>query len=92
MKDDEKVKLASTLYEAWQRLLPDSRLERPRRTIRGPLGSMEECFCVNCGRSGGFVTEFDHEHVLYLCDDCVWKHGHLPLPQVPEELVRGESE
>jgi hypothetical protein len=89
MKDEERVKLASNLYDAWKKLLPDSRLERPRHTIRGPLGSMEECFCVNCGRPGGFVTEDAVESVVYLCEACVFTHGHLPLPQIPDDLVRG---
>jgi hypothetical protein len=92
-KDErEQVQAGARLYECWQRLLPDSRLARPRHTIRGPLGSMEQCFCVNCGRSGGFVTEAAIDHIFYLCDDCVLKHGDLPMPKVPDEWVRGPQQ
>ena len=88
MTPDEKVKVATKLYDAWQRLIPDARLARPTGAIRSPIGSLVPCFCVNCGASGGYVTEASH--VFYLCDGCVAQHGALPLIEVPEELVRGE--
>ena len=90
MKDEEKPKAANSLYLAWRKILPDARLvARGRRVVRGPLGLMEECYCVNCGKAGGFVTQENIEHIFYLCDDCVFKHGHLPMPQVPDELISG---
>jgi hypothetical protein len=71
--------------------LPDARLQfrRKRTEIPGPFGKFYElCFCVNCGRNGGAVTKEWSPHVFYLCQDCADKWGTLPMPQVPDELVR----
>ena len=71
--------------------LPDCRLSGHRRKVtmwaRMP---MEQVFCVNCGKSGGLVTAEWCPHVFYLCDECYYKHGGMPGPQVSEDLVRGK--
>lgn len=53
------------------------------------LGWFEECFCVNCGKPQGMITKDWAPHVFVLCDDCVATHGALPLPTVPESVVKG---
>jgi hypothetical protein len=91
MKDEERVKLASNLYACWEKLLPDACLSNRTGGIRGPLGWMERLFCVNCSAPGGYVTEAASFGAFYLCDACVQKHGHLPLPQIPDELIVEEE-
>jgi hypothetical protein len=72
--------------------LPDSRPKISRGDKFSKVwGWMEKIFCVNCGKDGGVVTRDSIPFVLYLCDDCAQKHGHLPLPVVPDKLVRGEK-
>jgi hypothetical protein len=71
------------------RALPDARALRSRNEkTHKLLGWMEEIFCVNCGTSGGMITKDWAKHVTYLCDDCVHTHGALPIPEIPEALVR----
>jgi hypothetical protein len=73
------------------KILPDARARRSVNERRHRLlGWMEEIFCVNCGKSGGMISKEWAAHVFNLCDDCVEKHGGLPLPEVPEHLVRGQ--
>lgn len=72
--------------------LPDSRLSHHRTTICGPCGLMSRVFCINCGADGGLVTEAWAVRISYLCDDCFLTHGALPMPQVPDSVVRGENE
>jgi hypothetical protein len=79
-------------------ILPDARpTPAAGRTItRGEqqhkvLGWMEPIYCVNCGVSGGMVTKAWAAHCFYLCDDCVDKHGAIPVPELPESLVRGKG-
>lgn len=92
MNEEEKRIESRNIYETWRKLLPDARLTaKGRRVVRSPMGLLEECYCVNCGVAGGFVTQDAVEHIFYLCDDCVLKHGHLPMPQVPEELIRDSN-
>ncbi len=69
--------------------LPDARMALHRRLVQGPTGWMEECYCVNCGHSGGLISKDWAEHVFYLCDSCADKHGRITLPEVPEPVVRG---
>jgi hypothetical protein len=80
------------LDPAWRpvaQVLPDARAVVSRNEKKHKLhGWMEECFCVNCGKSGGMISKAWAKHVFYLCDGCVKKHGHLPLPQVPEGFDR----
>jgi hypothetical protein len=91
MKDTERVKLASSLYECWRKLLPDSRVAPlTRRTVSGPFGTMEEIFCASCATSGGLISQDYIEVAFYLCDDCVFRYGKLPFPEVPEDLLRGD--
>ena len=69
--------------------LIDSRLrpcERKRKQRPGPLGWMDQTYCINCGKKSGIVTV---DWIMYLCDDCNEKLGGLPgAIEVPEELVR----
>jgi len=72
--------------------LPDARARRSLNEKKSKLlGWMEEVFCANCGRPGGMITRDWAAHVFYLCDRCEDQHGHLPIPELPESLVRGRS-
>lgn len=68
--------------------LPDARRSHHRPTRCGPCGIMAEVYCVNCGKSGGLITEEWAAHVFYLCDKCAETYGSIPLPEVPEHLLR----
>jgi hypothetical protein len=69
---------------------PDARAQRSKNEKKHKLlGWMEEIFCINCGTSGGMISKDWAAHVSYLCNDCVGTHGHPPLTEVPEALVRG---
>lgn len=71
---------------------PDARAVRSRNEKKHKmLGWMEECFCVNCGRSGGMISKDWAAHVFYLCNDCVDAHGSLPIPEVPEAVVKARG-
>lgn len=63
---------------------PDSRLQTRKTVVRARM-LWEECFCASCGKPGGLITADFAAHVFYLCDDCVFKHGKLPLKEVPRE-------
>ena len=85
-------------WAAVAQTLPDARPKDTagrRRTIAEKhhhlLGWMEPIYCVNCGVSGGMVAKEWAAHCFYLCDDCVDKHGALPVPELPESLVRGKG-
>ena len=78
-------------FEAWRKLLPDSRCRNRQRQRWSPLGLVTEIFCMNCGRSGGAVSN-DVPDVFYVCRDCAATHGGLPVPEVPEELIRPQKE
>lgn len=68
---------------------PDARAKRSLNERKHKLlGWMEEIFCVNCGAEGGMISKDCVAYVMYLCDDCVEKHGKPPLTEVPEVLVR----
>jgi len=54
------------------------------------LGWMQEIFCVNCGRSGGMISKDWVDFIFHLCDECAEKHGRIPLPEIPENIVRGQ--
>jgi len=70
-------------------ILPDARALRSKNEKKHKvLGWMEECFCVNCFRPMGMISKEWAQHVFALCDDCVAKHGHVPLTEIPESLVR----
>lgn len=71
---------------------PDARAVRSRNEKKHILlGWMEECFCVNCGKSGGMISKDWAAHVFYLCNDCVVAHGALPIPEVSEAVVKGQG-
>lgn len=81
--------LSDEFIASMRRDLPDSRI-RDRKPVK--LGGMlfDRCFCVNCGADGGLVhagTPF----ILYLCEPCAATYGRLPLPEIPEEAVRGTA-
>jgi len=77
----------------WQRANPDQPDARARRSLNErkhpQLGWMEAIFCVNCGRPGGLISKEWAAFVFNLCDLCVERWGGLPLPEIPESLVRG---
>lgn len=73
-----------------RKALPDSRLRWRRGTIwHRRLGNMSPIFCAHCGTPQGAVTEWWALRVTVLCDDCADRYGRLPLPEIPESLVRG---
>jgi hypothetical protein len=81
-----------SLWREIARKQPDARAKRSVNEKKHHLlGWMEEIFCVNCGRSGGMISKEWAAYVFNLCDDCVEKWGHLPLPEIPESLVRGHT-
>lgn len=70
--------------------MPDARAQRSKNEKKHRLlGWMEEIFCVNCGRSGGMISRDWAPYCFYLCNECVGTHGRLPLPELPETLVKG---
>lgn len=69
--------------------LPESRLTHHRTTICGPVGLMSRVYCANCGCDGGLITEEWAVKCCYLCDKCAEVHGKLPIPEIPESVVRG---
>lgn len=72
--------------------LPDARLSPTnRKTFCGPFGIMSKVYCINCGASGGAVTEEWAAQVVYVCDDCEVKVGKFMGQPVPDEVVRGQS-
>lgn len=71
---------------------PDARARRSLGEKKHRLlGWMEEIFCINCGKSGGMISKDWARHVFNLCDECVGKWGALPLPEIPESVVRGHG-
>ena len=79
-------------WRDYARELPDARAKRSLNEKKHMLlGWMEECFCANCGCSGGMISKDWAAHVFYLCNDCVDKHGGIPAPELPEFLLRGSS-
>lgn len=50
---------------------------------------MEKVYCANCGAPQGLVTADWCPHIFALCNECVAKNGAPPLPELPEEMVRG---
>jgi hypothetical protein len=56
-------------------LLPDSRMQRPTGTVRGPLGTYEPVACANCGKSRGMVASEFCTFAFFLCDGCAETHG-----------------
>jgi hypothetical protein len=80
------------LWSGIAKVLPDARARQSRNEKKHRLlGWMEEIFCVNCGTSGGMISKAWAAHVFYLCDDCVNTHGRVPVPEIPESLVRSSA-
>lgn len=78
------------LWQAIARESPDARTQRSvGEKYSQLLGWMERIFCISCGADGGMVTRDSVPHVSYLCNKCFETHGGLPLPEIPEALVRG---
>lgn len=71
--------------------LPEARLTHHRTTICGPIGLMSKVFCVNCGASGGLITEEWAKSVFFVCDACDEKLGKVPCPQIPDAVVQGKQ-
>lgn len=76
----------------WKSTLPDARAQRSLNEKKHRvLGWMEEIFCVNCGRSGGMISKAWAAFCFYLCNDCASTWGRLPIPEIPESLVRSQK-
>lgn len=70
---------------------PDARAKWSRNEKKSVLlGWMEECFCVNCGKSHGMISKEWAAYVFCLCDDCVFTHGTpVAAIEIPETIVNG---
>src|SRR4029077_9993439 len=68
---------------------PDARAKRSRNEKKSVLlGWMGECFCVNCGKPPGMISNDSGAYVFCLCHDCVFTHGKPPgVDQVPDARV-----
>ena len=81
------------LHRDWRgiaKALPDARAQRSRNEKKSVyLGWMEECFCANCGKPHGMISQEWPAHVFALCDDCVSRYGQPPhLARVPDSLLK----
>ena len=84
---DRELRMAcEERFEAWRKLLPDSRLRNRHISLPSPIGEVVPIFCLNCGTSGGAVTKHpDLPEVVYICRSCAETHGGLPVPSIPED-------
>ena len=89
-KERERRLERASLFEAWRKLIPDSRMKTKRLEVMTPLGMAVLIFCINCGRGGGAITT-NIPFADYQCPACLERFGPLPLPQIPEELVRPQG-
>ena len=80
----------ASLFEAWRKLIPDSRMKTKRLEVMTPMGMATLIFCINCGRGGGAITT-NIQFADYQCPPCLERWGPLPLPQIPDELVRPQG-
>lgn len=81
---------AAAAQAFWLRHLPDARSTRyPHTSFLKKWGPTQRVYCVNCGKPGGEVAEAYVAHVFYLCDDCVFLHGKLPLPEIDLDQLQG---
>ena len=75
--------------QAFWKFLPTAKLRNQAITVPSPLGDVVPIFCINCGAPGGAVTQHAAENgVVHICRSCAATHGGLPVPEVPDELVR----
>jgi hypothetical protein len=82
-------------FQAFWKYLPTSKLRNQSITVPLPIGDGEgvPIFCINCGRPHGAVTKEAAENgCVYICRPCAATHGGLPVPEVPEEMVRPRRE
>ena len=86
---DREVRMAfEDCFEVWRKLVPDSRLNNRSITISSPMGELQPIFCINCGRPNGAVTTGPElPEVTFICPPCAERHGGLPVPEVPENLI-----
>jgi len=54
---------------------------------------VEQIYCLNCGRSGGYISAslpkgVASSHVLFICPDCESRVGPLPLPALHLQEAR----
>jgi hypothetical protein len=70
---------------------PDARAKISRNEKKSVLlGWMEECFCVNCGKSHGMVSKDWAGYIFCLCDHCVATHGRpINAVEIPDTIVNG---
>lgn len=83
------------LHDSWKERAieaPDARAQRSLNEKKHILlGWMEECFCVNCGKSHGMVSKEWAAYIFALCDECVGKFGQPPGAfELPESMLRDE--
>ena len=77
-KKEREIRLENvSLFEAWRKLIPDARTQRPIGQVWSPLGLITRIYCLNCGKNiGGVYGEPSFVHVL--CDKCRDSKGGLP--------------
>jgi hypothetical protein len=87
-KQEYEIRMArEERFEAWRRLIPDSRCQRTtdRQIVATPMGLVQRIYCINCGQSGGAVTySSELPDVTYICKSCAATHGGLPIPEIPD--------
>ena len=86
---DRDIRMAyEERFEAWRKLLPDSRLRTRATTIASPIGQVTRVYCINCGRPCGAVTTLpDPSVAIFLCQSCAERYGTLPVPEIPPDLI-----
>jgi hypothetical protein len=58
-------------------ILPDSRAKTVKNRISIKGTTYIPIFCANCGADGGGVPEENMTFVMYLCNSCCEKWGHI---------------
>lgn len=77
-------------FERFTKMYGDSRCQRTEETLWHPvLGECVRTYCANCHKPFGQATKEGFDVLVVLCNDCYQKHGHLPLPQVDEAVLKG---
>jgi hypothetical protein len=60
--------------------------QRPKINVQRILSELvEQVYCLNCGRSGGYISAslpkgVESSYVIFICPDCESRVGPLPLP------------
>ncbi len=78
---------------AFWKSLASSLLRNKDITRPSPIGNVYPIFCLNCGCPQGAVTQAAVDNgAVCLCRSCAATHGGLPLPEVPDALIRPRRE